>query len=158
MSTQGRGVRVKNPTTKLTTDNLVKPLLSSHRENIAAAEARKHTELETAPPTSQSAQVSGTSSSTITAAPPLTTGPSITAASSQASSSAPPAKRSFKATVVDEDEDGEFDQSSDSEPAPAPGKGKGKKREKKRARKSKSTHILQVLLKDIPNSELIFFR
>ena len=41
MLTQGRGARVKNPTTKLTIDNLVKPVLSSHRENIAAAEARK---------------------------------------------------------------------------------------------------------------------
>ena len=151
MLTQGRGARVKNPTTKLTLDNLVKPVLSSHRENIAGAEACK------LPPTSApTAQVSSTSSSTITAVPPLTTGPSITnvnpasGQATQASSSAP-AKRSFKATVVDEDEleDGDFDETSDLEPAPAPGKGKGKekKRKKKRARKSGSTYFL--LLKDV---------
>ena len=159
MLTQGRGARVKNPTTKLTLDNLVKPVLSSHRENIAGAEARKlpPTETASAPPTSApTAQVSSTSSSTITAVPPLTTGPSITnvnpasGQATQASSSAP-AKRSFKATVVDEDEleDGDFDETSDLEPAPAPGKGKGKekKRKKKRARKSGSTYFL--LLKDV---------
>ena len=138
MSTQGRGARVKNPTTKLTIDNLVKPVLSSHHENIAAAKARK---LPPTVPTSQSAQVSGTLSSTITAAPPSTPGPSITNVDAgQASSSALPAKRSFKATVVDADDEDEFNQSSDSDPAPVPGKGKQKqKRKKKRARTSGST-------------------
>lgn len=138
MSTRGRGARVKNPTTKLTIDNLVKPVLSSHRENIAAAEARK---LPPTGPTSQSAQVSGTSSTTTAAAPPSTPGPSITDVDAgQASSSALPAKRSFKATVVDADDEDEFNQSSDSDPAPAPGKGKEKKkRKKKRARTSGST-------------------
>ena len=137
MSTQGRGARVKNPTTKLTVDNLVKPVLSSHRENIAAAEARK---LPPTVPTSQSAQVSGTLSSTITAAPPSTPGPSITDVDAGPSSLALPAKRSFKATVVDADDKDEFNQSSNSDPAPVPGKGKQKqKRKKKRARTSGST-------------------
>jgi hypothetical protein len=138
MSTQGRGARVKNPTTKLTIDNLVKPVLSSHRENITAAKARK---LLPTVSTSQSAQVSGTLSSTITAAPPSTPGPSITDVDAgQASSSALPAKRSFKATVVDADDEDEFNQSSNSDPAPVPGKGKQKqKRKKKRARTSGST-------------------
>ena len=86
MLTQGRGARVKNPTTKLTIDNLVKPVLSSHHENIAAAEARK---LPPTGPTSQSAQVSGTSSTTTPAVPPSTPGPSITDVDAgQASSSA----------------------------------------------------------------------
>ena len=136
MSTQGRGARVKNPTTKLTVDNLVKPVLSSHRENIAAAEARK---LPPTGPTSQSAQVFGTSSSTTAAAPPSTLGPSITGVDAGPSSLALPAKRSFKATVVDADDEDEFNQSSDSDPAPVPGKGKEKKRKKKRARTSGST-------------------
>ena len=136
MSTQGRGARVKNPTTKLTVDNLVKLVLSSHRENIAAAEARK---LPPTGPTSQSAQVFGTSSSTTAAAPPSTLGPSITNVDAGPSSSALPAKCSFKATVVDADDEDEFNQSSDSDPAPVPGKGKEKKRKKKRARTSGST-------------------
>ena len=55
MSTQGCGAYVKNPTMKLTIDNLMKLVLSSHCENIAAAEARK---LPPTGPTSQSVQVS----------------------------------------------------------------------------------------------------
>ena len=138
MSTRGHGARVKNPMTKLTIDNLVKPVLSSHCENIAAAEARK---LPPTGPTSQSAQVSSTSSTTTAAAPPSTPGPSITDIDAgQASSSALPTKRSFKATAVDVDDEDKFNQSSDSDPAPAPGKGKEKKkRKKKRARTSGST-------------------
>jgi len=138
MSTQGRGARVKNPTTKLTINNLEKPVLSSHRENIATAEARK---LLPTSPTSQPAQVSRISSSTTPAAPPSTTGPSITDIDAgQASSLAQSAKRSFKAIVVDADDKDEFNQSSDSDPAPALGKGKEKmKRKKKRACTSGST-------------------
>ena len=130
MSTQGHGAHVKNPMTKLTIDNLVKPVLSSHCENISAAEACK---LLPTGPTSQSAQVSGTSSTTTAAVPPSMPGPSITDIDAgQASSSALPAKRSFKATVVDADDEDEFNQSSDSNPAPAPGKGKEKKKRKKK--------------------------
>ena len=138
MSTQGSGARVKNPTTKLTIDNLVKLVLSSHRENITAAEARK---LPPTGPTSQSAQVSGTSSTTTAAAPPSMPGPSITNVDAgQASSLALPAKHSFKATVVDADDEDEFNQSSDSDPVPAPRKGKEKKkRKKKRAHTSGNT-------------------
>ena len=138
MSTQGRGARVKSPTTKLTIDNLIKPVLSSHCENITAAEAHK---LPPTGPTSQSAQVSGTSSTTTAAVPPSTPGPSITDIDTgQASSSALPAKRSFKATVVDVDDEDELNQSSDSDPVPVPGKGKKKKkRKKKRAHTSGST-------------------
>ena len=138
MLTRGRGAPVKNPMMKLTIDNLVKPVLSSHCENIAAAEACK---LPPTGPTSQSAQVSGISSTTTAAAPPSMPGPSITDIDAgQASSSALPAKCSFKATVVDADDENEFNQSSDSDPVPAPGKGKEKKkRKKKRAHTSGST-------------------
>ena len=41
MLTQGHGVHVKHPMSKLTIDNLVKLVLSSHCENIAAAEAHR---------------------------------------------------------------------------------------------------------------------
>jgi len=147
MSTQGRGACVKNPTMKLTIDNLVKPVLSSHRENIAAAEARK---LPPTGPTSQSAQVSGTSSTTTAAAPPSMPGPSIADVDAgQASSSALPAKRSFKATVVDADDEDEFNQSSNSDPAPVPGKGKEKKKRKKKKGSHKWKYV-NFLFKDVP--------
>ena len=122
MSTQGHGACVKNPTTKLTINNLVKPVLSSHHENIAAAEAHK---LPPTVPTSQSAQVSGTSSSITAAVPPSTPGPSITDIDTgQASSSALPTKCFFKATMVDADDENKFNQSSNSDPVPVPGRGK----------------------------------
>ena len=138
MSTQGCGAHVKNPMMKLTIDNLMKLVLFSHHENIAAAEARK---LPPTGPTSQSAQVSGTSSTTTAAVPPAMPGPSITDVDAgQASSSALPTKCSFKATMVDADDEDKFNQSSDSDPVPVPGKGKEKKkRKKKRAHTSGST-------------------
>ena len=138
MSTQGHNTCVKNPTLKLTIDNLIKLILSSHHEDIAAAKACKLPPTGTVPPTFQSVQVSGryffffiytaTSSSITTAAPPPL---SIDVNAGQTSSLAPPAKHLFKATMADEDE---FNESSDSEPAPGPGKGK-------KRRKKKSTHM-----------------
>ena len=98
-SQDGRGARVKNPTTKLTTDNLVKPVLSSHRENIAAAEARK-----LAPTVPSTSHPAGTSSSSTTTAPPPTLSTVDVQPPPQASTSVPATtKRSFRATVVDED-------------------------------------------------------
>ena len=111
----GHSAHVKIPQqnlTKLTIDNLVKLVLSSHHGNIATVEACKL--LPTAPPTFQFAQTSSTLSSIITAVPPSTTGSSITnilvvAANLQASSlaSLAPAKHSFKVTIVDDDENGD---------------------------------------------------
>ena len=131
MLTQGRGAHVKNHMTKLTINNLVKPVLSSHCENIAAAEVCK-LPTATAPHISQSAQTSSTLSM---AAPPSMTGPSITNVDiGQASPSAPATKHSFKATVEDEEDD--FSQSSNSESAPLPGKEKEKKKKKKKPKRA----------------------
>ena len=110
-SQDGRGARVKNPTTKLTTDNLVKPVLSSHRENIAAPEARK-----LAPAVSSTSHPASTSSSSTTTAPPPTPSTVDVQPPPQASTSVPATtKRSFRATVVDKEEAEESDHSSESE-------------------------------------------
>jgi len=125
MST-AQGGRVKNPTTKLTTDILVNlSFPPSHRENIAAAEARNLAP--TAPSTSYPAS---TSSSSMTTALPPTTLLSVNVQLPQASTSgSATAERSFSlATVVGGEEAEESDHSSESESTSAPEKAEGKKK------------------------------
>ncbi|KAF8803957.1 hypothetical protein BYT27DRAFT_7259938 [Phlegmacium glaucopus] len=94
----GCGAHVKIPMTKLTTDNIVKPILSSHCENIAAAEACK------LPPTPLTSHLASSSSSATT----TTTGPPPTAPSTVDAQPPPqaltlilaPTKCSFRTTVV----------------------------------------------------------
>jgi hypothetical protein len=119
----GRSVRARNPTAKLTINNLEAPLLTSHRESIAAADARKAQLLHLSQPPAP------------LPAPPPTTAPPLTLDScppSQAlSTTSSSTKRPFEATVVDADQDDKSDESSEASVTPQ----NPKKRKKKRARK-----------------------